>query len=249
VRATGEVQADASVYDLFALVPSPPRRTAPLESAPFKRGPGGRPTRAEAERRHIGLLSTVFRLFLEKGWDGVSIDEISRQSGIAKRFIYARYPDKSALFAGALSRLMDKASGTLHRVEPLPADVEEGLTAFGRKLLDLMLQPAALALYRQMIAEASRFPELARVFVARSGVREMVAEVLTIYVQRGAIVLAPSDSADPAVDLKLLVEHFAVLVIGVPRTLALLAGRESPAEEDRRLRAAVRLFLDGCRPR
>ena len=44
-------------------------------------------------------------------------------------------------------------------------------------------------------------------------------------------------------------EHFAILVVGIPRTLALLVGREPPAEEERRLRAAVRLFLDGCRAR
>jgi hypothetical protein len=37
------------------------------------------------------------------------------------------------------------------------------------------------------------------------------------------------------------------LVVGIPRMLAMLVGREPPAEEERRLRAAVRLFLDGCR--
>ena len=40
-----------------------------------------------------------------------------------------------------------------------------------------------------------------------------------------------------------------ILVVGIPRMLALLVGREPPAEEERRLRAAVRIFLDGCRPR
>jgi hypothetical protein len=35
----------------------------------------------------------------------------------------------------------------------------------------------------------------------------------------------------------------------VPRMMAPLVGREPPAEEERRLRFAVRLFLDGCRPR
>jgi len=44
-----------------------------------------------------------------------------------------------------------------------------------------------------------------------------------------------------------MAEHFAILVVGIPRMLALLVGREPPAEEERRLRAAVRLFLDGCR--
>ena len=45
------------------------------ELAEFKRGPGGRPTRAEAERRHGTLLETAIRLFLEGGFDAVTVDE------------------------------------------------------------------------------------------------------------------------------------------------------------------------------
>jgi len=211
---------------------------APLEPVAFKRGPGGRPTREEAERRHRSLLATAFRLFLEKGWDGVSIEEISRQSGVAKGFIYARYPDKDALFVGTIERLMADAMGTLHLAEPLPDNIEEGLHAFGRKLLDVVLQPEALAFHRQFLAEAGRFPELAKLFLARNRARDLIVEVLQTYADRGAIDLS---------DAKLTAEHFAILVIGIPRMQALLVGREPPAEEERRLRAAVRLFLDGCR--
>ncbi len=211
---------------------------APLEGGEFKRGPGGRPTREEAERRHRYLLATAFRLFLDKGWDGVSVEEISRQSGVAKGFIYARYTDKGALFVEAIERLMADAMGTLHLVEPLPDDVEEGLYAFGRKLLDIVLQPEALAFHRQFIAEAGRFPELARLFVERNRLLGMIIEVLRTYADRGAIKLR---------EPRLTAEHFAILVVGIPRTMALLVGRERPAEEERRLRAAVRLFLDGCR--
>ena len=56
-------------------------------------------------------------------------------------------------------------------------------------------------------------------------------------------------AALPLAEARTRAEHFAILVIGIPRTLALLVGREPPAEEDRRLRAAVRLFLDGARAR
>jgi AcrR family transcriptional regulator len=213
---------------------------APLEHGEFKRGPGGRPTREEAERRHRSLLATAFRLFLEKGWDGVSVDEISRQSGVTKGFIYARYADKAALFVEAIERLMADAMGTLQVAEPLPDDIEAGLCAFGRKLLDLVLQAEALAFHRQFIAEAGRFPELAKLFLARNRVRDLIVEVLQTYADRGAIELR---------DPKLTAEHFAILVVGIPRMLALLVGREPPAEEERRLRAAVRLFLDGCRAR
>jgi len=211
---------------------------APLEPGEFKRGPGGRPTREEAERRHRSLLATAFRLFLEKGWDGVSVEEISRQSGVTKGFIYARYPDKAALFVEAIERLMAHAIGTLQVAEPLPDDVEAGLYAFGRKLLDLVLQPEALAFHRQFIAEAGRFPELARLFVERNQLLELIAGVLRTYADRGAIALR---------DPKMMAEHFVILVVGIPRMMALLVGREPPVEEERRLRAAIRLFLDGCR--
>jgi TetR/AcrR family transcriptional regulator, mexJK operon transcriptional repressor len=212
----------------------------PLEPSEFKRGPGGRPTREEAERRHRLLLATAFRLFLDKGWDGVSVEEISRQSGVAKGFIYARYADKDALFTEAIERLMADAAGTLHLPEPLPDDVEEGLFVLGRKLLDVVLQPEALAIHRQFIAEADRLQDLARRFITggRNPARDLIMDVLRTYANRGAIRLD---------DPRLTAEHFAILVVGIPRMLAILAAREPPAEEERRLRGAVRLFLDGCR--
>jgi TetR/AcrR family transcriptional regulator, mexJK operon transcriptional repressor len=211
-----------------------------LEAGDYRRGPGGRPTREEAERRHQILLKTVFRLFSEKGWDGTSIDEIARQSGVAKTFIYARYPDKTALLVGAIERLMAEALGTLQLSEPLADNIEEGLVAFGKKLLDMALQPEALAFRRQFFAEVDRFPELARAFLERNPLLDRMAEFLTNYANRGDIVLS---------DARTTAEHFAVLVVGIPRAIATLVGREPPAQEDRRLRAAVRLFLNGCRPR
>jgi AcrR family transcriptional regulator len=214
--------------------------SAPLESGEFKRGPGGRPTREEAERRHRSLLATAFRLFLERGWDGVSVEEISRQSGVAKGFIYARYADKTALFVAAIERLMADYMGALHLAEPLPDDIEEGLCGLGRKFLDIVLRPEAVAFHRQFIAEAHRFPELARIFIERNPARDLLIEVLTGYRDRGVIAID---------DAQLTAEHYAILVVGIPRMLALFVGREPPEREEQRLRAAVRLFLDGCRPR
>jgi TetR/AcrR family transcriptional regulator, mexJK operon transcriptional repressor len=214
--------------------------TEPLEQGAFKRGRGGRPTQEEAERRHRSLLATATRLFLEKGWDGVSIDEISRSSGVAKRFIYARYPDKAALFVGAIMRFRANLVGEIPVPGSLPDDVDEGLVAFGRWLLDLALRPEALAMHRLFIAEAIRFPQLAKLFVERfrgRGVDEIVA-VLSSYAERGALRLD---------DPQFMAEQFFINIIGLPQRMALLAGRDPPAEEERRLRAAVRLFLDGCR--
>src|SRR5262249_17349284 len=138
---------------------------AGLEGEKFRRGPGGPPTRQGAARRPNNLIATAFRLFVDKGWDGASIDEIARQAGVAKRFIYARYPDKKALLVGAIERLLDEHVGALQVAEPLPDDVEEGLIVFGRRLLDLALKPETLAFQRRFFADVDRYPDLARQFV------------------------------------------------------------------------------------
>jgi TetR/AcrR family transcriptional regulator, mexJK operon transcriptional repressor len=213
-----------------------------LEPAEFKRGPGGRPTRQEAERRHTMLLETAMRLFLARGLDAVSIDEIAKQARVAKRFIYARYHDKSDLFVAALEHWATDRLDTLHTFQPSPRRAEDGLVQFGQTLVDITLQPNAVALQRLLFAAAPRFPELAAQFVARNrhrGVAE-VERVLAFYAARGEITVAHPQT---------MAEQFFIAVVGIPQRLALLGIYEPRAIVRRRLRAAVRLFLDGCRSR
>jgi TetR/AcrR family transcriptional regulator, mexJK operon transcriptional repressor len=213
-----------------------------LEPAEFKRGPGGRPTRQEAERRHGALLNTSIRLFLDHGFDAVSIDQIAREGTVAKRFIYARYRDKSALFIAALEYWAKDRLDVLQTFAPSAERAEIGLVKFGRTILDMALEPDALAMQRLLIAAAPRFPDLAASVVALSrhrGVSE-VERVLSFYVSRGEIELS---------DVRATAEQFFIAIIGIPQRLALLGLRGPPTQERRRLRLAVRLFLDGCRVR
>src|SRR5580704_5268285 len=135
-----------------------------LEGREFRRGPGGRPTRQEAERRHRELLETTKRLLLERGWEATSIDEISRQSGVAKRFLYARYPDKTALFIAAVAQFRDEQIGALGALDTPPENLEQGLLALGRQMLDLALRDETLAIIRLFLAEAPRLRDYAKLF-------------------------------------------------------------------------------------
>lgn len=211
-----------------------------LETGAFRRGPGGRPTRQEAERRHRELLETTKRLLLERGWEATSIDEISRQSGVAKRFLYARYPDKAALFFAAVAQFRDEQIGTLGALAAPPEDVEEGLLALGRQMLAVALRDETLAIIRLFLAEAPRLRDFAKNFAESFPRRALsgIARFLSTYVERGALSLD---------DPQLASEHFAMLIIGVPQRLAMLGYRDSPEADERRLRSAVKLFLDGCR--
>jgi TetR/AcrR family transcriptional regulator, mexJK operon transcriptional repressor len=210
-----------------------------LEPAEFKRGPGGRPTRQEAVRRHAVLLNTAIRLFLEHGLDAVSVDEIAKQSAVAKRFIYGRYRDKSELFVAAIEHAFADRLDVLHAFKLPQGQAAHGLLAFGRTLLDIVLQPEAVALHRLFISSAPRFPDLAKLFIARNRHRFVgeIARVLNHYADKNEIELAAP---------QLMAEQFFISVAGIPQRGALLGWRETPQEQERRLRTAVRLFLDGC---
>jgi TetR/AcrR family transcriptional regulator, mexJK operon transcriptional repressor len=211
-----------------------------LAPAGFKRGPGGRPTRREAERRHGALLATAVRLFLDHGFDGVSIDQIAREATVAKRFIYARYRDKSALFIAAFEHWAKDRLDVLRTFAPSAERADVGLVKFGQTMIDMALEPDALALQRLLIAAAPRFPGLAANVVAQNRHRSIgeIERVLSFYASRGEIELA---------DARATAEQFFIAIIGIPQRLALLGLREPPVQERQRLRLAVRLFLDGCR--
>ncbi|MFI5011707.1 MAG: TetR/AcrR family transcriptional regulator [Hyphomicrobiales bacterium] len=213
---------------------------ASLETAEFRRGPGGRPTREEAERRHRALLDAATHLFLEGGLNGTSIDAIAERAGVAKRFIYARYADKGELFVAAIGRFVEQRLSPLMSFDVPEVPVEIGLYEFGRRILALALTPEPLSVYRTLVIEASRFPSLAQLFIARNRERALggLTRVLETYARRGAIELD---------DARMTAEHFFILVVGIAQRLALIGVREEPAQAERRLEAAIRLFLDGCR--
>ena len=65
-------------------------------------------TRKEETRRRI--LDTASRLFMEKGVDGVGVDEIMREAGLTHGGFYVHFPSKEALIAEACLCALEKAT-------------------------------------------------------------------------------------------------------------------------------------------
>ena len=80
--------------------------------------PIGRPTRAQAWQRHEDMLDGALKMFLERGFELTTMEGIAAGTGVTKRTIYRRYPDKKALFPGhcaARDRSMGGAGGSVLR--------------------------------------------------------------------------------------------------------------------------------------
>jgi AcrR family transcriptional regulator len=118
-----------------------------------KRGRGGRPAAGQGDVE-TRLLAAATRLFLERGYDGTSCDQVALDAGAGKASIYARYANKAALFAAVVDRMLARSFAQDKVAAETPLD--ERLAAVGMRVLADALYPEALALLRLLVAELPR---------------------------------------------------------------------------------------------
>ena len=201
-----------------------------------RRGPG-RPTLSNEQ-----LLDTALDLFLEKGFDGTSIDAITSAAGMAKRTVYARYGDKTRLFRAALGRAIDEWIVPVERLRAAETDdIEETLLRIGSILVENVLSPAGLRLLRLTNAESVRMPEISTDNVQR-GTEPTLSYLADFFRRRLA---GPDGTMPDAVDAA---AAFLNIVVGGPASNAAWGMRIDPAEVERHTRYSVRLFLHGLLP-
>ena len=208
-----------------------------------RRGSGGRPSQEEALRRDARLLEIAAAMFMERGFDATTIDAVAEAANVGKATLYARYRDKAALFAAVFHRQIDRWLSISAPEAPGPDDrVADVLLAMGRRMAAAALTPEAVAINRIVTAQAVRFPELAQM-VHREGWQrsnDVVAAVLDHFARDGQIAVE---------DVKMAADLFLSLVLGRLSRLAMLGIATDPEQIDRRVEAAVRLFLDGVASR
>ena len=206
-----------------------------------KRGTGGRPSQADALRRDARLVDCAARVFLERGFDGTTIDAVAEAANVGKATLYARYRDKSALFAAVFRREVDRWLAPLGDVAAADS-VRDTLLNLARAMMAQALAPEAVAINRIILAQAQRFPDLARMVHEEGWLRSnaAVAALLALFARDGRIVIDDPERVG---------DFFLSLVIGRQTRLAMLGIETTPADVDARIVAAVDLFLNGVAPR
>jgi AcrR family transcriptional regulator len=140
----------------------------------------GRPPQALAGAVEERILDAAKKVFLERGFEGASIDEIADVARAGKPTIYARFSGKEALFAAVMARKVREHISFFESIEPTGATVEERLASIATAILHKVLAAETVGLCRASVAEARRFPELAASVhrMARERTSEAVAQRL-----------------------------------------------------------------------
>ena len=207
---------------------------------PLRRG--GRPSKIDAEQLAHRIVDAATELFFTLGYGATTIEAVAQRARISKRTFYHRFENKSALFAAVVHC-------TIEQLRP-PADVPllqgVALPEILRGLAELILRAAlsapAIALHRLIIAESSRFPDLAAA-VTNQGASEEAIRLIAGVLEREA--RAGNLSLD---NPTFAAQQFLHMLVALPQRRAMGLGTPmTGAEIDAWARDVVNLFLNGCR--
>ena len=143
------------------IVPSPLRAGSEETCCP----PGKR-ERNRLDRR-AAIVAVAQRLFLEQGYAATTMSAVAEAMGGSKATLWAHFASKEALFAAVADSMV---GGFAERMEELLGGQRfsiPGLRDFCRRFFDKLLSPESTTLFRMIIAESGRFPEMGEMFFAR----------------------------------------------------------------------------------
>jgi AcrR family transcriptional regulator len=131
--------------------PSDDERAAPTQS-----GRSGTDPRVVLSRERV--LTTTLDLLTEAGLGGLTVDDVSKRSGVAKTTIYRHWPNRSALVIDACLRMT-------HGDEDPPdtGSLEGDVRAILTNLAELLATARWASILPSIVDAAERDPEIAEV--------------------------------------------------------------------------------------
>lgn len=111
-----------------------------------------------AQEKRALIVTAATALFLELGYDRTSLARIAERSGVSRATLFKQFPSKAALFDAIVSESWSTAD---EEAPPPAGDVVVGLGLIGRRYAELLGRAQMTDLFRIVIAELPRFPELA----------------------------------------------------------------------------------------
>jgi AcrR family transcriptional regulator len=213
---------------------------------------GGRPVRSGRPPRELAgqveerILDAAGRVFLERGFQGASVDEIADAASAGKPTIYARFPNKQALFTAVVERLV-RRNTSVYALSCAGDSIEARLHALATIVLNRVLAPETIGLIRVAVAEARRFPDLAT-SVSCMGRQRQIEAVASVFGELAATDAIGASSAFAPEKLQETARRFLDLVV-LPMLMRALFGEDLAAlrtEIEPHASRSVAFFLAAC---
>jgi TetR/AcrR family transcriptional regulator, regulator of autoinduction and epiphytic fitness len=112
------------------------------------------------EEKRKAAVQAAMELFLEQGYERTSLLQVAKRADVSTATLFKRYPTKAALFDAIVEEFWASdiaCPGTI-----APGHPRKALRKIGLDYALRMRRPEMQAIYRLIVAEAPRFPDLGR---------------------------------------------------------------------------------------
>jgi len=149
--------------------------------------PSRRETRRELRRGTI--VQVASQSFLEHGYAATTMSSIAASLGGSKGTLWSYFRSKEELFVAVMEQLTEDFRAQLSLILDPRRDLETALRGFCREFLLKVTSAEGIALYRLVVSETIRFPEIGRIFNERGPqlTQQQLAEFLASAVARGLL--------------------------------------------------------------
>jgi len=185
------------------------------------------------------IVDAAERLFLERGFGAVSMDELAEAAGVARRTLYNQFASKEEIFREMLLNFAGQFEHALPPGIETQGEVEEVLRLIAQAILRLHQQPGYLGFMRMVVADSRQFPWIADAFAA---VMDPQAERFARYIAH-LTVLGILDCRNP-----MLAAHQFLGMINEFFLWPWMMGRvDLPAPAEVVIEETIRMFLERYR--
>lgn len=211
----------------------------PPEDAPVRAASPGRPKdlgKAQA------ILDAAKQLFLEHGFERVSMDQIAATAGVSKLTVYNHYGDKERLFSEAVRTFCaQNVPESLFRDDPAKP-LDACLLEIAQRFFDCISAPEAIAGHRMMCTPQMAASPTAHLFWASGPqhIQDGLATLLQRRAERGQLALPEPQRA--------AAQFFALLKGDAHSRMVLGCCDFDQADIQAHLQASVNMFLRAYRP-
>ena len=157
----------------------------------------GRPAAGQDPVKRSQIIEGARRVFIDKGFEAASMNDITREAGVSKGTIYVYFANKEELFEALIEEERGTIFKNMYDVLDRADDLRETLVKFGMvlalKITSAKVHPGAAHGHRRL----RRIPELGARFYERGPKRghDKVAEFLNAAVERGLLKIDDVDLA------------------------------------------------------
>ncbi|MGB3279292.1 MAG: TetR/AcrR family transcriptional regulator [Pseudorhodobacter sp.] len=194
-------------------------------------------------RKYDDVLTGAREVFLAQGFEGASVDDIARASGVSKATLYSYFPDKRLMFLEvARTECCRQVLGAEDRIGP-NVSLKDALTIAAVTLVEFFTSGFYQRMFRVIVAESERFPELGRQFYETGPLmgRNRMVEYLNEAEARGEVQIEDKALAADMFGEMCRADLFNQLLFGI-------TDKVTQAQKDRIVNGAVAMFLARYQP-